>query len=213
MLGAAHQHVRLHTQAQQLFHAVLRGFGLQLAGGAQVGQEREVDHQAVLAFFPAQLTDAFQVRQALDVADSTAYFGDHEVIDALATQGLDVALDLVGDVRDHLHGLAQVLAAALLVDDALVDAAGGNVVRLARGHIQEALVVAQVKVGLGAVLGHKAFAMLVRVQRARVDVDVGVELLDGDGEAARLEKLRQAGTDDAFAQRGRHATGYENILG
>ena len=36
-------------------------------------------------------------------------------------------LDLVGDVRNDLHGLAQVVAAALLLDDGLVDLAGGEI--------------------------------------------------------------------------------------
>ena len=42
--------------------------------------------------------------------------------------GADVRLDLVGDVRNHLHRLAEVLAAPLLLDDRVVDAAGGEVV-------------------------------------------------------------------------------------
>ena len=41
---------------------------------------------------------------------------------------LDEFLDLVGDVRDHLHRLAEVVAAALLLEHALVDLAGGEVV-------------------------------------------------------------------------------------
>jgi hypothetical protein len=41
---------------------------------------------------------------------------------------LDEVLDLVGDVRDDLHRLAQVVAAALLLEHALVDLAGGEVV-------------------------------------------------------------------------------------
>ena len=39
----------------------------------------------------------------------------------------DARLDLVGDVRNHLDGRAQVLAAPLLGDHRLVDAAGGDV--------------------------------------------------------------------------------------
>ena len=35
--------------------------------------------------------------------------------------------DFVGDVRNHLHGLAEVIAAALFGDDGFVDAAGGPV--------------------------------------------------------------------------------------
>jgi hypothetical protein len=45
-----------------------------------------------------------------------------------AGAALDVFLDLVGDVRDDLHGLAQVVAAAFLLEHALVDLAGGEVV-------------------------------------------------------------------------------------
>ena len=37
-------------------------------------------------------------------------------------------LDFVGDVRDHLHGLAEIIAAPLAWDDLFVDAAGGQVV-------------------------------------------------------------------------------------
>ena len=43
----------------------------------------------------------------------------------------DEVLDLVGDVRNHLHRAAQVVAAPLLADDALVDLPGGEVVALA----------------------------------------------------------------------------------
>ena len=41
-------------------------------------------------------------------------------------------LDRVGDVRDDLDGRAEIVAAPLLGDDVAVDAAGGDVVRLAR---------------------------------------------------------------------------------
>ena len=39
-------------------------------------------------------------------------------------------LDFIGDVRDHLDGLAQIVAAAFAGDDLLVDAARGEVVGL-----------------------------------------------------------------------------------
>jgi hypothetical protein len=45
--------------------------------------------------------------------------------------------------------------------------------------------VAEVEVGLRAVLGDEHLAVLVRRHRARVDVDVRVELLDADAEPAR----------------------------
>ena len=82
-------------------------------------------------------------------------------------QTVHPALDLVGDVRDDLDGAAEVVAAALLGDDAVVDAAGGHVGVALDELVEEALVVAQVEVGLGAVLGDEDLAVLERAHRAR----------------------------------------------
>ena len=46
---------------------------------------------------------------------------------------------------------------------------------------------AEVEVGLHAIIGHVAFAVFVRIERAWVDIDVGVELLNGDAVAACLK--------------------------
>src|SRR5207253_678128 len=114
--------------------------------------EREVDVDGVAAAgFLAELADGFEERQRLDVADRAADLDDDDV-DALA-HFADALLDLVGDVRDDLHGLAEVVAAPLLGDDALIDAAGGEVVAPRGAHGGETLVVAEVEIGLGAVIG------------------------------------------------------------
>ena len=112
----------------------------------------------------------------------------------------DPLLDLVGDVRDDLDRAAEVVPAALLGDDRGVDAAGRDVGALGQVLVDEPLVVAQVEVGLGAVVGDEHLAVLVRRHRPRVDVDVGVELEDGDPEAPRLEQAPDAGGGDAFAE-------------
>ena len=67
--------------------------------------------RVVAAQFVAHLADGFEKRQRFDIADGAADLDDHHVDVAghLARRGLD----LVGDVRNHLHGLAQIIAAAL----------------------------------------------------------------------------------------------------
>ena len=72
---------------------------------------------------------------------------------------------------------------------------------------------AQVEVGFRAVVGDEHLAVLKRVHGAGVDVDVGVELLDGDGQAPGLEQSAQRGCGQSFAEGGKHAAGDENILG
>ena len=104
----------------------------------------------------------------------------------------DAALDLVGDVRDHLHGLAEVVAAALGGEHRRVDRAGGGVRVAGEVLVDEALVVAEVEVGLAAVVGDEHLAVLERVHRAGVDVDVRVELLHRDPQATGLEQAARA---------------------
>ncbi len=77
----------------------------------------------------AELADGFEERQALDVPHRAANLDEHEV-DPFAGIGQDEAFDLVGDVGDHLDGGAQIIAAALLLDDGFVDLARGDVVGL-----------------------------------------------------------------------------------
>ena len=79
------------------------------------------EHAVVAAELDAELADGFEERQRLDVADRAADF--HHADIGIAGAQLDGALDLVGDVRDDLHGRAEIVAAAFLGDHAFVDAA------------------------------------------------------------------------------------------
>ena len=186
-VGAAQQHVRLNADAEQLLHRVLRRLGLQFAGRRQPGNQRGVDvHHPLAAEVVAELADRLQERQALDVADGAADLAQAEV---LAVQiGEDELLDRVGDVRNHLDGGAEIVAVPLAGDDVGVDAPGGDAVAAARRHAGETLVVAEVEVGLGAVVGDEHLAVLIGAHRPRIDVDVGVELAQPHREAARLQQ-------------------------
>src|SRR6185369_18069021 len=93
--------------------------------------------------FVLELTDRLEERQALDVADGAADLDQHEVIFVIA--GKDEFLDRVGDVRDHLNGGAEIIAAPFLADDVLIDATGGDVVLLGGGTPSEALVVTEIE--------------------------------------------------------------------
>ncbi len=90
----------------------------------------------------------------------------------------DAPLDLVGDVGDDLDRPAEEVAAPFARDDFAVDLPGGHVVELAEVFVDEALVVAQIEVGLGAILGDEDLAVLVRRHRAGIDVEIGVEFLN-----------------------------------
>ena len=98
-----------------------------------------------------------------------------------------MALDSVGDVGDHLDGAAEEVAASLALDYLFVYLAAGDVAGAGERDINEALVVAEVEIGLGAVDGDKDLAVLGGAHGARIDVDVRVELHDRHFEASGLE--------------------------
>lgn len=71
---------------------------------------------------------------------------------------------------------------------------------------------AEVEVCFLTVSGHVAFAMLVGVERAGVNVDIRVELLVGHSVAAGFQQIGQRCSYYSFAQRGNHASGNKDVL-
>jgi hypothetical protein len=199
-VAAAEQDVGLDADGAQLGDRVLGGLGLQLAGGGDEGQKRQVDVDGVAAGqLVAELADRLEEGQALDVAHRAADLDEDEVVALVA--GEHEVLDGVRHVRDHLDRRAEIVPAPLLGDDVLVDPPGGDVVLLRRRHAGEALVMAEVEIGLGAVVGDEDLAVLVRAHRARVDVEVGVELAQPNLVAARLQHRPEGRRGEALAER------------
>jgi hypothetical protein len=87
-----------------------------------------------------------------------------------------------------------------LADHRLINLTRRKAVRATELAAGEALVVAEVEVRLRAVVEHVNLAVLIRAHRARVDVQVGVELLDAHGEPARLEQRAERARRETLAQ-------------
>ena len=94
---------------------------------------------------------------------------------AFARAGLDVQFDFVSNVRNDLHCPAEVIAATLFLDHALVYLPGGEIIAPAHLAADEALVMAQVKVGFRPVLGDKYLAVLKWTHGAGIHVDIGIQ--------------------------------------
>jgi len=122
LLGATDQHIGLNAQGPQFLDAVLGGFGFQFARGLDVGHVGEVHVEGVAqARFNAELADGFQEGLTLDIAHGAADLHDHHI--HILGDLLHNALDLIRDVRDHLHGFAQIVPPTFFLDHRVVDAA------------------------------------------------------------------------------------------
>ena len=169
LLGATDEEIGSDPRAAQFLHGVLGRLGLLLAHDPQHGNQADVHEADVLAAdAELELAQCLDEGCALDVAHGSAEFDDaHVRLLSVAVHGylrhpLDPLLDLVGDVRDHLHCLAEVVAAPFPLDDVGVHLAGGEVVVTCERDVEEALVVAQVEVDLAAIVEHEHLAVLER---------------------------------------------------
>src|SRR5207237_1020577 len=146
-LGTAHEDVGLDSDLHELADRVLRRLRLQLRGRRDERAPREMNEECVVAAdFLTELTNGFEERQRLDVAHRPADLRDDHVV--IRCEPADRALDLVGDMRNHLHRRAEVLAASLFRDDGQIDSAGRHVILLLQRPVDEARVVSPVVPGL-----------------------------------------------------------------
>ena len=210
MLAPAQEHIRLDAETGQFANGVLRRLGLQLARGGNVRDEGNVNEgRSRRSKFVLQLPHRLDERQALDVADRSTDLAQDEVVVALIVER--ECLDGVRDVRNDLDSRTEIVAAPFLGDDIAIDPARRDVVALPRRNAGEALVMAEVEVGLRAVIGDEDLTMLIRAHRARIDIEIGIELADTNLVPARLKKRRQTGSHETFTERRNHAAGDENI--
>ena len=89
-------------------------------------------------------------------------------------------------MRNDLDRTAQIVAAALARNNSGVHFASRNTVAPARRYASKTLVMAEIQVSLSAVVGNVHLAMLIRTHRARVNIQVRIELAQPDRIAARL---------------------------
>jgi hypothetical protein len=186
-ITTAQEHVGLNADLAHVAHRVLRWLRLQLARGGDVRDERDVHADRVLrALFNLELPQGLEEWQRLDVTDGAADLDDRHV-DALGG-AVDVAFDLVGDVRDDLHRRAQIFTAALLLNHALIHATSGEIRVARQTHRGEALVVTEIQIRLGAIVGDEDLAVLIRRHGTGIDIDVRVELHVRDLETPRFHQ-------------------------
>ena len=163
------------------------------------------------------MADGFKEGESFDVADRAADFDDGDVgsgvFGLILGEAEDGVFDFIGDVGDHLHRSAEVVAVALLGNDLIVDGTRGRVVFLGERRIEIAFVVPQIEVRLRPIIRNVHFTVLIGVHGSGVHVDIGIKFLDGHGQPARFQQRADGSRRKPFAERGKDATSDEDKLG
>ena len=160
-----------------------------------------MDHDRVMTpHFPLELTDRFQKRLALNISDSTADFNDRDLITVRIIRSIETGFDLIGDMRDDLHGASDVVTVPFSGKDSLIDLSGSDIGVAVEAFIDEPLIMPQVKVRLGAVIGNEYFSVLDWIHGSRIDVEIRIKLLHGDPVSPGLEEPSKRSCRNPFSK-------------
>ena len=213
MFAAAHQNIRCNTDAAQFLDAVLGRLRFQFSRRADIGNQRNMNVQHVILthiFF--YLTDGFQERQAFNIANRTADFGNNEIRVVVVAYPEYPGLYLIGNMGNNLHRAAQIIAPALLRNDGLVDFTGSHIGTLGQVDINKTFIMAQIQVRFRSVIRHEHFAVLIRAHGSRIDIDIRIEFLYRNLIAPALQQASQGCCRNPLTQRRNHAACYKNVL-
>src|SRR5712691_7904055 len=147
----------------------------------------------------AHLANSFKKWLALDIADRTADLHNHHIGIRPTRNCMDAIFNLAGNMGDHLDSPTQVLTSSFLANHCRIHLPGCDVVRLVGRFISKTLIVSQVKVSFSAIIGDKDFAMLIGGHCARVNIDIGVQLHERDGDSAIFEQTPQGGDTNTLS--------------
>src|SRR5258706_4221189 len=146
-------------------------------------QEKRVAESHVQGKFPDRLEEG----QTLDIPRGPPNLSDNHIGFGSLGNLMDAILNFIRHMRDHLHGFAEIIAATLFIQNGLVNLAARQIVEPSELGLRETLVVTEIQIGFRAVIEDINFSMLKGTHGPRIDIEIRVELLQGNFEPAILE--------------------------
>ena len=114
-------------------------------------------------------------------------------------------------MRNHLNGLAQVIAAPLLFEHVRIYPPRTHGIGDPRGYAGEAFIMTKIEISFRPVIGDEDLAMLERRHGAGIDVEIGIKLAQPYRKASRLQERAKCRRGKSLAKRGHNAAGDENV--
>ena len=175
--------------------------------------QRHMNKEAVFgADLKRDLAHRLNKRLRLYIAYRSADFGYNNVRTGLSAYSVNKILYLVCYMRYDLNGGAEIFSPALLIEHLPVDLAGGKVGILVQILVYKTLVMSEVKVGFGAVLGDVNLSVLIRAHGARVNIYIRVELLRRHLKPAAFKKPAERRRGYSLAETRNNASGNKYIF-
>jgi len=178
-----------------------------------MGEKGDMNIEDILPpHITSHLADGLQKWKPLYVAHSASHLDNNHIGFRLLSYLPKTPLYLIGDMRHHLDGATKEHTLPLLSDDGTINLPGGHTGGSGEVGIDEAFVMTQVEVSFGTILGNVDLAMLIRRHCTWIDIDIRVQLLNGDRDITTLQNLPYGCGSDTLPYRANYTTSYKYIL-
>ena len=154
----------------------------------------------VVSYLMLELADGFQEWLALNITDGSSDFDNRDMCIFGSEIPIETAFDLIGDVWDNLHGSSAVITAALLLKNRPVNLTGCYVGIFIKTLVDEALIMSQIKIGFGSIVGDEHLTVLYWIHGTRVNINIRIEFLHGYFITACFQKTAQRCGSDSLAE-------------
>ncbi|KAF5027940.1 hypothetical protein DSECCO2_664250 [anaerobic digester metagenome] len=206
--------IGMDSDAPQFMNTVLGRFCFCFTGSVEIGYQGTMDIEHIFrSDFPFHLANGLQERQGFDIADGAADLGDHHIGIAVFAGTDDPFFDFIGNMGNDLYGTAEVITFAFLLDHRVVDFTAGGVAVFGKVNVNKPFIMTDIEVGFGAVVGNEDFAVLIRAHRAGIQVNVRIEFLTDNLQAAVSQNATERRRCNAFTKRRYDTAGHKNKFG
>ena len=103
-------------------------------------------------------------------------------------------------MRHDLDGSAKIISTAFLGNDGVINSARRIVIVLGQRQRRVAFIVTEIQVRFGAVIGHIDFAMLIGIHRPGIDINIRIQLQEGDLQPSTFHEVADRGRGQSLSQ-------------
>ena len=134
-------------------------------------------HRIFFSNFILKLADRLEKRLALDIAHSSPYLDNRNSFFLRVAGTIKPALNLICNMRNHLHSPAAEVTAALLLEYGPVDLSCGHITVAVQALIYKPFIMPQIEIRLRSVVRDEDFAVLNRIHGSGIYINIGIKLL------------------------------------
>lgn len=135
------------------------------------------ENSILMSHIMLKLPDRLQKRLALNITCCPSHFNNGDPLLTRCFGPVKASLDLIGDMRDHLHRPAAVIPMAFFVQNGPVNFTCGHIGVFIQTLIYKSLVMPQVQICFCPVICHEYLSMLDWIHGSGVYVDIRVKFL------------------------------------